>query len=345
MRFAPTLLRGLLVGAALGSSCTRTDLVAFDVRDQACSDPAGCPAPGGCVARSCTNAATKAEFCAARSSPVEVGDGCSAQSPSSQSFRFAICSCTDLVTAAALQVDGPAPTALAVNGALRVQSANIDASVLVGGALSSSGSTAPTITGKLTEHAPAACLCDSSRLFDVSAAVSARVNDNDDAALKFEKTELDAFSGVRELDLLCGRYYLTRIAGDAGLHIRVHGQVALFVAGNIELDDELVVSLDSAAQFSLFVAGNLRVAGRLEVTTPDAADAAHLIMGGEGTVDLGSETSIIGTLYAPRAELVTRGRFELSGALFVRRAAPGAELLVHYDPSTGDPAANGCDSP
>jgi hypothetical protein len=123
----------------------------------------------------------------------------------------------------------------------------------------------------------------------------------------------------------------------------VHGRVDLRIDGNIELDDDFVVSLDSGAQLTLFIAGNMRVAGRLELSTPDSAGNLRVLVGGNGTVDLGAEALIVGTLYAPRAELVTRGRFELTGAVFVRRAAPGAELIVHYDPITGDAAANGCE--
>jgi hypothetical protein len=114
------------------------------------------------------------------------------------------------------------------------------------------------------------------------------------------------------------------------------------VAGNVELDAGWIVNLDAGAQLDLFVAGNLRVAGELQLTRTDAASKVRLLVGGQGTVDLGADTSIGGVLYAPRAELVTRGRFEIDGALFVRRAAPGAELLVHYDPSLASSAAISC---
>jgi hypothetical protein len=336
------LLVGLL-GTAATSCDPQTDLVAIEAPQNVCPDAASCTSQGSCAARNCARDASKSAFCSAQTSPVEVGDGCTSPAATTQTFRFAICSCTDLVTIDPLQVDGPNPTAIAVNGALRVEAGvRIEGSVRVGAALRSSAQAAPTITGSLSEHTQPNCACGEASLLDVGAAAAAYAGDNDNADAKLDSVALDGFSGTRELDLACGRYHLSRIAGSGALRLRVHGRVALGVDGNVELDDEFVVTLDSGAQLTLFVAGNMRVAGRLELSTPDSPSSLRLLVGGNGTVDLGSDALIVGTLYAPRAELVTRGRFELTGAVFVRRAAPGAELIVHYDPITGDPAANGC---
>jgi hypothetical protein len=343
-RAARAGLAALLLSPGFALSCAQTDLVALDALEPGCSDAAACAAPL-CAAHSCEPGSSQAAFCMAQSNLFEIGDGCSAQTPDIQSFRFAICSCTDLVTVAALRVDGPDSTALAVNGALRVKDGvDIQGSVRVGAALASSGQLPPMITGPVIEHAPPACVCDATTLLDIGAAVRAHARDNDNAASQLASTELDAFSSQRELDLNCGRYYLSRIAGSAALHMRVHGRVALFVAGNIELDDAWVVNLDAGAQLELLVAGNLRVAGRVELLSETASDL-RVLVGGEGTLDLSSDTSISGVLYAPRAELVTRGRFEIDGALFVRRAAPGAELVVHYPASLADSAAFSCGEP
>jgi hypothetical protein len=339
------LLVGLL-GTAATSCDPQTDLVAIEPPQNVCPEAAGCTPPESCAARSCTRATSKSEFCSAQTNLVEVGDGCNSPGATTQTFRFAICSCTDLVTIEPLQVDGPNPTAIAVNGALRVGAGvYIAGSVRVGGALSSalsSAQSAPMITGSLIEHTRPSCACGAANLLDVGAATAAYAGDNDNADAKLVSVEYDSFSGARSLDLACGRYYLSRVAGSGALRLRVHGRVDLRIDGNVELDDELVVNLDAGAQLTLFIAGNMRVTGRLELSTPDSASSLRVLVGGNGTVDLGSDALIVGTLYAPRAELVTRGRFELTGAVFVRRVVPSAELIVHYDPSTGEPAANGC---
>lgn len=298
--------------------------------------------PAECAAHSCESALNSAQFCEESGNLVAAGDGCSASAPSTPVFRFALCSCTDFVTSSPFEVDGPAAPAIAIDGELRVaDGVRLAGSVRVGEELrTGSTSMPPDIGGRLEEHADPSCACGGDALFDFSAALSQRRTDNDNAAR--DPRELDGFSGARDLDLACGRYYFTRIAGTGALRMRIHGRVALFVAGNIELDDAWNVQLDAGAQLTLIIAGNVRVGGRLELNPGGDASNAQLLVGGAGTIDLNAETSVHATLYAPRSELVTRARFELSGALLLRRVAPGAEFIVHYAASAGDPAANGC---
>jgi hypothetical protein len=323
------------------TACQQTDVVAIGRAQDACIT-ADCKAAPSCAARSCSTATDQRQFCLESTQLVSVGDHCG----TSPVFGFAVCTCTDFVTSAAFSVDGPASTAVAIDGELRVdRDVSLAASVRVGQTLHSSAGTVPMITNGLLEHAAKSCACQPSEVFDVAAEVAKHRTDNDNTPTLSGSDALASLSVARDLDLTCGRYYLSRIAGKGPLRLRVHGRVMLFVAGNIELDDALLVALDPGAQLAWFIADNVRVAGRLELSAPDGAASVHVVVGGSGTIDLGSEVTLVGSVYAPGAELVTRARFELNGALFVRRAAPGAAFIVHYDPATGDPAANGCSAP
>src|SRR5262245_15899275 len=77
----------------------------------------------------------------ATGAPVQVGDGCGDEDPSSQSFRFALCSCSDYVSEFPLIVDGvgedggDAPAAsVGVNGSL-----TLGAGAQIGGSLQVAG--------------------------------------------------------------------------------------------------------------------------------------------------------------------------------------------------------------
>jgi hypothetical protein len=87
------------------------------------------------------------------------------------------------------------------------------------------------------------------------------------------------------------------------------------------------------------------VDGKVQLASSDAALKVRLIVGGEGTVNLRSAVAMNGVLYAPRADFVSDGRFELNGALFAERVNPNRELIIHYDPALGDPNAHSCRTP
>ena len=186
--------------------------------------------------------------------------------------------------------------------------------------------------------APAPCPCD--EIFDVSAAVQARMADNDDAGMPSDR--LANFDGAQTLDLVCGRYYFTRLSGSGPLSIRAQGNVALYVGQDLALDSNLVIEGDAARSVSLFIAGNVRVAGTIATS---GGARMRLVVGGNGTVDIGGDVELSGLLYAPRSDLVTRGRFELFGSLFAERVVPSRELIVHDDASLDGADADSCNAP
>jgi hypothetical protein len=233
----------------------------------------------------------------------------------------------------------PAAAALGVNGSVQIgQGGRVDGSLRAAGTIT--GSEALEVTGELLENAPAPCTCAEERLLDIAALVRARRDDNDNAAAALEATELAGFEGTRELSLPCGRYFLTRLAGTGALSIRALGNVALFVEGNVELDDALEIQANAGARVDVFVAGNMRVTGALSLGgDPNGTERVSLFLASRGSLNLRGSTSIVGNLYAPRADLVTAASFELYGSLFVRRAAPGGDLILHQDVSAAEPSS------
>lgn len=272
-------------------------------------------------------------FCDADGRLAWLGDGC-AETRGIPRLRYAICSCTDVVTTSPLQVDG----ALALNHELHIGAdVHVSGDVDLGAVLFAAQT--PDFGGDVRENvSPAPCPCDES--FDVAAAVQARASDNDDADTPSD--QFANFGGAQMLELTCGRYYFTRLSGSGPLRIRAQGNVALYVGQDIALDSNLAIDGDAASSVSLFVAGNVRVGGTIAT---GGGVRLRLVVGGNGTVDLNGDVTLSGMLYAPRSDLVTRGRFELFGSLFAERVVPSRELIVHDDVSLDGADADSCSAP
>jgi hypothetical protein len=276
--------------------------------------------------------------CAAAQLPLYIGDSCGEAAPG-QAFRFALCTCSDLVASEALQIDAfdgalsrpVARAAVGINGAAQLdRGGNVQGSVYVAGRFSQGQSL--RVSGELITPAPPPCACAPEQLLDIAELVRARRDDNDDDASALEPGELAGFTGARELTLRCGRYFLTRISGSGPLTIHGQGNVLLFVEGNVELDDALNVDASAGAEVALVVAGDMRVTGATSLGgDPSAGGRVSLILASEGSLNLAGSTRVVGDIYAPRADLVTAGMFEQYGSLFVHRAAPGGGFALHQN--------------
>ena len=328
------------------SSCAQTDVVARAALIE-CLDEADCAGDAECTPASCPSLAIASALCGAGSDPslplVQVGDGCGADTAGAPAFRFALCSCTDFVTVHPLRVvadpeldpELAGPDSVGIVGEL-----STDATVEIAGSLQLSGDlTLPSddalaLGGVLVQTPNPACNCQEQNLLDVAAAVEAQATDDAALAAGFDPAGLEDVTSDETLVLSCGHYRVARIAGPADLRIRALGRVALFVEGDLALDGGMEVVVEEGASLDLFVAGNVRVGAAWLLGGREQAGRVRVYVGGSGTIDLAAEASIGGPLYAPRAELVTRGDLTLYGPLFVRRAAPGGELAVHAAPAT-----------
>jgi hypothetical protein len=305
-------------------------------------DEAGCPGvgdcgapplPATCQAQDCATLSSRSDFCAA-SQPTAaiVGDGCG--DDGRLQFRFAVCSCGDLITNSGFEVDAlggtATPASVAINDELRLgPSSTIAGSVYVTGRYGAAGT--PRVTDGVVQNAPPFCACAADQLLNVPKLIGERERDNDDAAAMLDPLMLDGFDTVQNLALDCGRYYFDEVNGSAQLSIAARGRVALFIAGDLSVNNNFTLTLTPGSSAVIFVQGNMHVGGRLELGSAADANRVLLVVNGTGTVDL-RDALIEGSLYAPRAEIVTRGPLEIRGSLFVNRANFGADAHIHYRP-------------
>jgi len=189
---------------------------------------------------------------------------------------------------------------------------------------------------------PPPCACEPDELLDVAGFVSAHQNQNYNDTLPITAAHLDGFVGPTELSLPCGLYYLSNIAGTGQLTIRATGRVALFVDGDIDLDDRFVITIAPGAELDLFITGSVTSAAALALGDAARPAALRIYLGAASALDLSAGSTIAGNLYAPQALVSLSGATEIFGALFVQRVSSSSGLTVHYDESV---RASGTDCP
>jgi hypothetical protein len=180
------------------------------------------------------------------------------------------------------------------------------------------------------------CACTATTPLDIAALVASHANasDNDNLSAALDPTFFDGFDVTPSdpaVELGCGRYYLPSFHGRGPLRLHITGHALLYVDSDLALDDDFSVTLAPGAALDLFLTGNLRASGRFDLGRADAAPRANLYVAGNGTIDIAGGAQIAGLLYAPSAELVTRGTLATAGPVLVRRAAPLGPVTLSYE--------------
>lgn len=349
-----SLRLALVVSLCVGLlACDEPDIVARR-SFAACLDRQACEtaSPDVCEAPTVCNA-DSLECGAAIAPAVRVGDSCTMRQPV-LSFRHALCSCGDFVSTHDLIVEhtppsnsmteGMADDVAAPRGAPVAVDGNLTttAGIRVEGGLVVSGNL-ELPDGGLPEADPVSAQTGRSDC-DCSATSNLSIEDADalvpaQSPAGFDPAQLQDVTSNATVTLTCGSYRVARIAGTADLHLAISGHVVLLVEGDLALEAGMEVSVEQGGLFELIVLGNVGLAGPWLLQGDPGQTRVYAL--GNGTIDLSAEALISGPLYAPRAELVTRGDITVLGAVFVRRAAPGGTVLIRYDSTSAVPSA--CD--
>ncbi|HEY8039476.1 MAG TPA: hypothetical protein VIF15_06765 [Polyangiaceae bacterium] len=205
---------------------------------------------------------------------------------------------------------------LSVVGTVHLTAGHSASGVTAGGGVASDG----------TAVAPP---CDCSRPIDIAGIVAAHQSDNDDGALGLATTALD--HPPSPVQLPCGRYYVDGVQGGT-VQLLVQGRVALFVAGDVSVDQGLEIDLAPDAELDLFVSGNVSLQGATTLGNVSAPARVRLYVGGP-TVTLSATASVGANVYAPDAVVALASSFEMKGALFAQQLEFSGDFTIHYDTS------------
>lgn len=214
-----------------------------------------------------------------------------------------------------------------------------------------SGMTVPQKVVRAPVSVAAPCDCSAGSLVNVAGYISAYQQQNDNASIFLDVDRLKNYNGNTTLALPCGRFYLSGINGNGGLTLQINGRVALFIGGDLQISNPLTISIASGASLDLFVGGQFNGGATLNLGSQQTASQLRIYMGSDRDVNLASNTTLAGNLYAPLSQLNAGGNLTVYGALFVKRVAISGQLGIHHDTAifragTGcaPPTTNSCTS-
>jgi hypothetical protein len=214
------------------------------------------------------------------------------------------------------------------------------AELTVGGALSLPPERNLSVSGSFqvselrrepVEPPPPPCPCDTFDGEAIGALVSGHVTGNHNASIGLDPAALDGFSEDRTLELPCGRFYLSRIAGPGSAKLVVSGRSALFVGGDVDVGRRFEVELLEGAELDLFITGRLFAAERLALGSARFPSRLRVYVGGPGTFEVPASSLLAGNFHAPEASMDMSEKLELFGALLIGRLASSGEVSIHYD--------------
>lgn len=180
-------------------------------------------------------------------------------------------------------------------------------------------------------NVPAPCDCSGAGVFNIASYVTERASNNDNAAIGLDPARLTNFAGDQTLNLNCGRFYLNRIGGAGKLTLNVSGRTALFIGGDVNLNDAFTVNLGATGELDLFINGGLTSSAAITFGNKNQPARVRLYMGGARNINLAAGSTLGGNVYGPESALVTSGPLEVFGSIFVRSFNPSAAVTIHHD--------------
>jgi len=247
--------------------------------------------------------------------------------------------------------DGPVNTRAPVGLAGDLYAAgDVDGPFSIGGTLHAPasaqlgmGATAAAISREDVTVSPP-CGCGNGPLIDIAGAVADRAQSNANGRVTFVDEFDDEIDDDATFDWPCGEYYLPalRTSQGASLEFRVHGRVGIFVAGDVRLGNNLIVSLDSGAELDLVVAGSFYTTGRLFGAPKSPAKLRVWVAA--PTVSLGDQIQFGAVVYAPSAVLSAGVGLTLNGSYFAQTLTAADDVNIYYD-DTAAQAGQTCGVP
>ncbi len=173
--------------------------------------------------------------------------------------------------------------------------------------------------------------CDCVHILDIKSIVTAfaGANANTDALVKLTPSSLAPFPSA-PITLPCGRYYFTGVGGGP-VNLTIDGRVAMFVDGDFDGRDGLILSLNPGAELDLFVSGSLLLSDAT-LGSSSAPARVRVYIGGSDLTLAGNAT-LGANLYAPNANVALSSNFEMRGSLFVGSLQLSGAFTIQYDES------------
>lgn len=142
--------------------------------------------------------------------------------------------------------------------------------------------------------------------------------------------ELDQSVGEKTLTLGSGSYFFDGIVAVGQHTLTVDGAVALYVNGDFETVGATHLALTPGSTLDLYVDGDVQMVGDSSFGAGATPGAVRLYVAGERKVSLVGAQKVVGSVYAPNADLELVGETTFEGSLFARNVDGVGKLNVSF---------------
>lgn len=189
------------------------------------------------------------------------------------------------------------------------------------------GNASVAAKGALEPMAGPPCACGAAQQLDLGAIMATAIERNDNRAAGLS---LHESVGARELTLGSGSYVFDGVS-TVGRHVvTIDGAVALYVKGSFETVGSTHVKLTPGSTLDLYVDGDVEMVGDSSFGEGASPGAVKLYVAGERHLSLVGSQRVVGSVYAPGADLELVGDSKFEGSLYARHVEGVGRLELQF---------------
>jgi hypothetical protein len=221
---------------------------------------------------------------------------------------------------------------------------NVDDGVTIGGTLfQPKGKSHPSGVHLMEQPVTVLPPCNCGNPILVGDLVAWAKTNNNDAAINLDPGIMTQAGHAARIDLPCGVYYITGFNSNG--NVVAHGNVALFVDGDISSSGGLTITVaDASSALDLYVSGTIVTGANFKLGNAAYPAVTRLYIGTTGTLDIQSGLIIGAEIWAGKATVLWESDSDVFGSLFVGNFQVLSRLNLHQDEAVVR-AGQGCPPP
>lgn len=181
--------------------------------------------------------------------------------------------------------------------------------------------------GALEPMAGPPCACGAAQQLDLGAIMATAIERNDNRAAGLS---LHESVGDRQLTLGSGSYVFDGVTAVGRHVVTIDGAVALYVKGSFETVGSTHVKLTPGSTLDLYVDGDVELVGDSSFGEGASPGAVKLYVAGARQLSLVGSQRVVGSVYAPGADLQLVGDSTFEGSLYARHVEGVGRLELKF---------------
>lgn len=175
--------------------------------------------------------------------------------------------------------------------------------------------------------------CQPGNSIPIQKIVDGGKNNNENAAIGLDTDALVRPGDTTVLRLPCGRYYLSEIDLEDETAITTTGRTALFIGGDVNSEDRLLIKPTPGSELDVFIAGDVSIQSDVEVGSAGYPASTRLYVGGPNGWNVYNKSRIGAYVYALPGGVYADNDIDHFGGLYTQNIETGNKVRVHFDRS------------